>query len=99
MVEPYLSTVVIGGGFMKHSGFAHAGEVIGKIIDGSAVIAFAYAEPQGRYNLADLKTTAKKVGDDYEITGHKAVVIGAPWATHFIVTARTGGGQRDSGGV
>ena len=99
VVEPYLSTVVIGGGFMKHSGFSGAGDVIGKIIDGSAVIAFAYAEPQGRYNLADLKTTAKKAGDDYEITGHKAVVIGAPWATHFIVTARTGGGQRDAGGV
>jgi alkylation response protein AidB-like acyl-CoA dehydrogenase len=58
VLEPYLSTVVIGGGFMKHSDFSGAAEVISKIIDGSAVIAFAYAEPQGRYNLADLKTTA-----------------------------------------
>jgi alkylation response protein AidB-like acyl-CoA dehydrogenase len=99
VVEPYLGTVVIGGGFMKHSGFSGAAEVIGKIIDGSAVIAFAYAEPQGRYNLADLKTTASKSGDGYALSGHKAVVIGAPWATHLIVTARTGGGQRDAGGV
>jgi alkylation response protein AidB-like acyl-CoA dehydrogenase len=99
VVEPYLGTVVIGGGFMKHSGFSGAAEVIGKIIDGSAVIAFAYAEPQGRYNLADLKTTATKSGEGYAISGHKAVVIGAPWATHLIVTARTGGGQRDAGGV
>jgi alkylation response protein AidB-like acyl-CoA dehydrogenase len=99
VVEPYLSTVVIGGGFMKHSGFSGAADVIGKIIDGSAVIAFAYAEPQGRYNLADLKTTAKKDGDHYVINGRKAVVSGAPWATHMIVTARTGGAQRDAGGV
>jgi alkylation response protein AidB-like acyl-CoA dehydrogenase len=99
VLEPYLPTVVIGGGFMKHSDFSGAAEVIGKIIDGSAVIAFAYAEAQGRYNLADLKTTAKKDGSDYVLTGHKAVVIGAPWATHLIVTARTGGGQRDAGGV
>jgi alkylation response protein AidB-like acyl-CoA dehydrogenase len=99
VVEPYLGTVVIGGGFMKHSGFSGAAEVIGKIIDGSAVIAFAYAEPQGRYNLADLKTTATKSGEGYAISGHKAVVIGAPWATHLIVTARTGGGQRDREGV
>jgi alkylation response protein AidB-like acyl-CoA dehydrogenase len=99
VVEPYLSTVVIGGGFMKHSAFAGAADIIGKIIDGSAVIAFAYAEPQGRYNLADLKTTAKKDGEGYALSGHKAVVIGAPWATHLIVTARTGGGQRDKGGV
>jgi alkylation response protein AidB-like acyl-CoA dehydrogenase len=99
VVEPYLGTVVIGGGFMKHSGFSGAADVIGKIIDGSAVIAFAYAEPQGRYKLADLKTTATKSGEGYVLTGHKAVVIGAPWATHLIVTARTGGGQRDAGGV
>ena len=33
------------------------------------------------------------------LSGHKAVVIGAPYATHLIVTARTGGGQRDQQGV
>jgi hypothetical protein len=99
VVEPYLSTVVIGGGFMKHSGYAGAGEVIGKIIDGSAVISFAYAEPQGRYNLADLKTTARKDGAGWVLNGHKAVAVGAPWASHLIVTARTGGAQRDQGGV
>jgi hypothetical protein len=30
------------------------------IIEGKRVLAFAFAEPQGRYNLADLPTTAKK---------------------------------------
>ena len=63
------------------------------------IIAFAYAEPQGRYTWSDLKTTAKKDGSGYVLNGHKAVVIGAPWATHLIVTARTGGGQRDESGV
>jgi alkylation response protein AidB-like acyl-CoA dehydrogenase len=99
VVEPYLSTVVIGGGFMKHSGYAGAADVIGSIIGGETIIAFAHAEPQGRYNLRDVKTTAKKDGEGYTISGHKAVVWGAPWATHLIVTARTGGGQKDAGGV
>ena len=99
VVEPYLGTVVIGGGFLKHSGHANAEELIGGIIGGEAIYAFAYAEPQGRYNLADLKTTAKKDGAGWVLNGHKAVVIGAPWATHLIVTARTGGGQRDAQGV
>ena len=99
VVEPYLGTVVIGGGFLKHSGHANAAELIGQIIAGEAIFAFAYAEPQGRYNLADLKTTAKKDGGSYVLNGHKAVVIGAPYATHLIVTARTGGGQRDAQGV
>ena len=84
---------------MKAAGGARADAVIPQIIDGSAVIAFAYAEPQGRYNLADLRTVAKKDGAGYVLNGHKAVVYAAPWATHLIVTARTGGGQRERGGV
>lgn len=99
VVEPYLGTVVIGGGFLKHSGYAGAADLIGGIIEGKVIIAFAYAEPQGRYTWSDLKTTAKKDGSGYVLNGHKAVVIGAPWATHLIVTARTGGGQRDESGV
>ena len=99
VVEPYLGTVVIAGGFLKHSGHANAAELIGQIIAGEAIFAFAYAEPQGRYNLADLKTSAKKEAGGYVLNGHKAVVIGAPYATHLIVTARTGGGQRDHDGV
>lgn len=99
VVEPYLGTVVIGGGFLKHSGHARAEELIGQIIAGEAIFAFAYAERQGRYNLADLTTTAKKDGAGYVLNGHKAVVIGAPYATHLIVTARTSGGQRDAQGI
>ncbi len=99
VVEPYLGTVVIAGGFLKHSGHSRAPELIGQIIAGEAIFAFAYAEPQGRYNLADLKTTAKKEGAGYVLNGMKAVVIGAPYATHLIVTARTDGGQRDAQGV
>lgn len=99
VVEPYLGTVVIGGGFLKHSAYAGAADIIGGIIEGKVIIAFAYAEPQGRYTWSDLKTTAKKEGSGYVLNGHKAVVIGAPWATHLIVTARTAGGQRDADGV
>lgn len=99
VIEPYLGTVVIGGGFMKHSGYAGAASVIEGIVAGTTTIAFAYAEPQGRYTWQDLKTTAKKEGSGYVLNGHKAVVVGAPFATHLVVTARTGGAQRDTGGV
>jgi pimeloyl-CoA dehydrogenase small subunit len=99
VVEPYLGTVVIGGGFLKHGAPAGAAELIGQIIAGQAILAFAYAEPQGRYSLTDLKTTAKKDGAGWTLNGHKAVVVGAPWASHLIVTARTGGAQRETQGV
>lgn len=100
VVEPYLGTVVLGGGFLRHGGTkAQKEQMIPQIIEGKRVIAFAFAEPQGRYNLADLNVTAKKSGAGYTLNGHKAVVIGAPWADTLIVSARTGGGQRDEKGV
>src|SRR6202012_4754293 len=35
----------------------------------------------------------------YVINGKKSVVLGAPWADQLVVTARTGGGQREENGV
>jgi pimeloyl-CoA dehydrogenase small subunit len=99
VVEPYVPSVVCGGGFLKRSTTAHKEEFLSGVMSGEMVFAFAYAEPRGRYNLADLETTAKKAGGGFTLNGHKAVVIGAPWATHFIVTARTSGDRRDRGGV
>ncbi|MFZ4688819.1 MAG: acyl-CoA dehydrogenase family protein [Polymorphobacter sp.] len=99
VIEPYLPTVVIAGGALTATGGALADAVIPEIIAGNAIIAFAYAEPQGRYDLADLQTTAKKDGAGYVLSGHKSVVYSAPYATHLLVTARTAGGQRDQGGV
>ncbi len=99
VIEPYLPTVVIAGAALSATGGALADAVIPEIIAGNAIIAFAYAEPQGRYNLADLRTTAKKDGGGYVLNGHKSVVYSAPYATHLLVTARSGGAQRDKDGV
>ncbi len=99
-VEPFIPSVVCAGGFLKHGGNdAQREEYIGGIISGEKVFAFAYAEPRGRYDLANLETSAKADGGDYVINGHKAVVVGAPWATHLVVTARTSGGQTDANGI
>ncbi|PKB14422.1 hypothetical protein B0I00_2010 [Novosphingobium kunmingense] len=98
-IEPWLQTVVIGGGALQAVGGAVASEVIPRIIAGDCVIAWAYAEPTGRYDLANVATTAKKDGAGYVLSGHKAVVYAAPWATHLLVTARTGGSQRERAGV
>lgn len=100
VVEPFVPTVVCAGGFLKHAGTdAQKEEHIGGIVSGERVFAFAHAEPHARYNLADVQTSAKKDGGDWVLNGHKAVVIGAPWASHLIVTARTGGSRRDHDGI
>ena len=100
VVEPYVPTVVIGGGLLRYGGSeAQKSEWLNKIAAGETMLAFAFAEPKGRYNLADLTTTAKKQGAGYVLNGQKAVVLGAPWADTLIVTARTSGGQRERNGV
>ncbi|MGL6042451.1 MAG: acyl-CoA dehydrogenase family protein, partial [Sandaracinobacteroides sp.] len=89
-VEPYVSTVVIGGNALVATGGAHADSLIPGIISGDVIIGAGFAEPQGRYNLADLKTTAKAdTGSGsgtgsagWILNGHKSVVIAAPYATH-----------------
>ena len=99
VIEPYLSTVVIGGGFLTRAGTDTAKALIGQIIAGEARLAFAASEPQGRYCLHDLATSASKSGGGWTLNGAKTVVSGAPFADHLIVTARTGGARRDTGGV
>ena len=53
VLEPYLATVVIGGGFLRHGGSAEqkAAHIPG-IIDGSKTFAFAQLEKNSRYDLA-----------------------------------------------
>src|SRR5436309_11627902 len=100
MLEPYLPTVVIAGGFLRHGGSAEqkAAHIPG-IIDGSKTFAFAQLEKNSRYDLGDVATTAKKKGAGWVIDGEKFVVLNGETADTLVVTARTKGGQRDANGI
>src|SRR3954447_1020721 len=100
VLEPYLATVVIGGGFLRHGASAEqkAAHIPG-IIDGSKTFAFAQLEKNSRYDLGDVSTTAKKKGSGWIIDGEKFVVLNGENADTLIVTARTKGGQRDRSGI
>src|ERR1700757_963758 len=100
VLEPYLATVVIGGGFLRHAGSdAQKAAYLPGIIDGSKTLAFAQLEKNSRYDLHDVTTSAKKKGDGWVIDGEKFVVINGENADTLIVTARTKGGQRDKTGI
>lgn len=98
-VEPYVPTVVLGAGALVATGGSQADELVPGIIGGDVIIGAGFYEPQGRYNLADVSTTAKADGSGWTLNGHKAVVVAAPYATHLLVSARTGGSQREASGV
>ena len=100
VVEPYLATVVACGSALNGFGAEdQKSSFIPEIIDGSKLWALAFAEPQGRFNLADLTTTATASNGSYLLSGHKSVVINGPNANFFIVSVRTSGEQRDETGV
>ena len=100
VVEPFLATVVLAGGALKYAGSEEQkAQHLPGIIDGSTQAALAYVEPQGRFNLADLTTSAAKDGDGYVLNGYKAVVLNGPAANLLVVSARTSGEQRDQAGV
>lgn len=99
VLEPYLGTVVVGGGILKRQAGSVARSTLAQIIGGEMTLAFAYAEPQGRYNIANVETQARPRSRGYMLEGRKAVVVGAPFASHLIVTARTSGASTAEDGI
>jgi pimeloyl-CoA dehydrogenase small subunit len=99
-LEPYLATVVLGGGFLRHGGSAdQCASLVPKIIDGSLTVAFAHTERQSRYDLYDIETRAVRDGTGWVLDGEKGVVLHGDTADKLIVTARVGGGRRDRDGI
>jgi pimeloyl-CoA dehydrogenase small subunit len=100
VLEPYLATVVIAGGFLRHGASpVQKGVHVAGIVDGSKSYGFAQLEKQSRYDLFDVATSAKKNGDGWIIDGEKFVVLNGDSADGLIVTARTQGAQRDKTGI
>lgn len=99
VVEPFVDTVVLGGGMLERAGGSRARGVLESIASGDAVTAFAATEPTSGYAFHDVMTTARRDGDEWVVDGAKTVVTSAPLATHLLVTARTSGDRRDTEGV
>jgi acyl-CoA dehydrogenase len=60
-----------------------------RIASGEVVASFALTEPEAGSNPAELRTTAKRDGDEWVINGSKRYITNAPLADVFMVFART----------
>jgi pimeloyl-CoA dehydrogenase small subunit len=99
-LEPYLSTVVLAGGLLRlGGGKALCADLVPKIAGGDLMLAFAHAERQSRYDLADVAASARREGAGYVLDGAKSLVLHGDSAGKFIVSARLSGGQRDRDGL
>jgi len=100
VVEPYLSTVVLGGSLVGLAGSeAQKQAVLPRVVEGKLLLAAALGEPNSRFELNCVETTARRDGAGYGLNGHKAVVLHGESANRLIVSARSAGGARDAGGI
>jgi alkylation response protein AidB-like acyl-CoA dehydrogenase len=100
LLEPAISSLILFGGLLESgSNKTLAASTIPQIIDGSLLGSLATYEPQARYDLSDIATTANADGDNYILNGQKSIVLGGAHADQFIVSARTSGGQTDEAGI
>jgi pimeloyl-CoA dehydrogenase small subunit len=100
-IEPYLATVVLAGGALRHSGNAALlGELVPAIVEGKLTLALAHQEKQARYDLADTATTARSDGKGgYTLEGEKCVVLHGDSADKLIVSARASGARAERKGI
>ena len=100
VLEPFLETVVMCAELIDRAGtLEQKKDVLTGVVEGKIQLALAYAEPQSRFNLADVMTEAKLEGDNFILNGFKSVVMNGPNANKFIISARTSGDQRDKSGI
>ena len=100
VLEPYLSTVVLGGTAIRLAGSAEQqSDILPGVAEGNTKLAFAHYERQSRYDISDVLTTAKPNGSGYVLEGAKSVVLHGDSADKLIVSARTSGGRDDAGGI
>ena len=100
ILEPYFATIVLAGGILRHGASdAQKADLVPAIAEGSMKLAFAHFEPQARYDLFDVETSAKKDGGGWVLNGTKGLVLHGDSADKIIVSARTAGGSREKGGI
>jgi pimeloyl-CoA dehydrogenase small subunit len=99
-LEPYLATVVLAGGFIRLGGSAAMQDALLPLVaGGELMLSFAHAERQSRYDLADVKTTARRDGAGFVLDGAKSLVLQGDSAKKFVISARLDGAQNAHEGL
>jgi len=94
VVEPYLATVVLAGGVLRHAASpVQRSARAPAIAAGDLILALAHNErTMPRHSVADVRATAKRDGAGWRLSGEKIAVINGDSADEFIVSAQTKGG-------
>jgi alkylation response protein AidB-like acyl-CoA dehydrogenase len=100
VIEPYLANIVLAGGVLSAAATdAQKEQWLHPIIGGELQAALAFVEPQARYDINDVETSATADGDGWIINGKKGVVLNGGNADLLIIPARTSGNSSDTDGI
>lgn len=99
VLEPYLASIVFAGGILRQAKPETRQKYLPGLIGGETTSAVAYAEPDSRFDLAQISTTAKKDGNGFVLNGQKLAVLNGHAADFIIVSARTSGTGNAKEGV
>ena len=86
---PMLALNTVGPTIMKYGSDELKNLVLPRILRGEIEICIGYSEPDAGTDLASLKTTAVRDGDDYIINGQKSFTSCAHFADYIWLAART----------
>jgi alkylation response protein AidB-like acyl-CoA dehydrogenase len=90
--EPVLSSLVAAAPILALGTAEQKARWVTPFVEGSAVLALAWAEAQGRHDVADVTTRAERSAGGYRLSGSKRFVLDGHAADHLVVSARTSGG-------
>ena len=100
VVEPYLSTVGLGGQCIARGGTeAQKQRILPALVQGQARLALAQTEVGARYNLRHVTTRARRAGEGWVLEGEKRAVLHGDCADVLVVSARTAGSDTDPRGI
>ena len=100
VVEPYLANVILAAGVLRRSATeSQKSKWLQPLVGGKLQAALAFVEPQSRYDIANIETTATADGDDWVLNGSKGVVLNGGNAGLLIVPARTSGESTSVDGI
>ena len=100
IAQPFVQSVIMAGRAIASACGERAADLLAAIGSGEMIVAIAYLEATSRGCVRDISLGAEGDGDNgFVLNGKKIMVRAAPWATHLLVSARTGGTQRDRQGV
>lgn len=93
VLEPYLATVVLGGGVLRRAASAEQrARRLPDLIAGAHIMALAHQEPRApRHGLA-VTTRAHRTGPDWVLSGRKIAVLHGAAADEIVVSAATAAG-------